>query len=84
MKLLKFSASWCQPCKQLDKLLTEALPEYPDIELVHMPIEDNKDSVSYYGIRSVPTMVMLDEDNTVLRISVGFDANKVKPFLAGT
>ena len=55
MKLLKFSAAWCQPCKQLDVFLAEALLEYPEIELVSMPIEDNKDSVSYYGIRTVPT-----------------------------
>jgi thioredoxin 1 len=84
MKLLKFSAAWCQPCKQLDKVLKEALPEYPEIELINMPIEDNKDSVSYYGIRSVPTMIIVDSNDQVLRTSVGFDANKVRPFLAGT
>lgn len=84
MKLLKFSAAWCQPCKQLDKFLTDVLPEYPDIELVQMPVEDNKDSAMYYNIRSVPTMIMVDNDDQVLRTLVGFNADKVKPFLAGT
>jgi thioredoxin 1 len=84
MKLLKFSAAWCQPCKQLDKVLKEALPEYPEVELVDMPIEKNQETVMYYNVRSVPTMIMVDENDQVLRTSVGFDANKVKPFLAGT
>jgi thioredoxin 1 len=84
MKLLKFSAAWCQPCKQLDKVLKEALPEYPEVELVDMPIEKNQETVMYYNIRSVPTMIMLDDNDQVLRTSVGFDPDKVKPFLAGT
>jgi thioredoxin 1 len=84
MKLLKFSAAWCQPCKQLDKVLKEALPEYPEVELVDMPIEKNQETVMYYNIRSVPTMIMVDENDQVLRTSVGFDPDKVKPFLAGT
>ena len=84
MKLLKFSAEWCNPCKQLDKFLIDILPEYSDIELVHMPVEENKDSAMHYNIRSVPTMIMIDEDNHVLRTLVGFNIDKVKPFLAGT
>ncbi len=84
MKLLKFSAAWCQPCKQLDAFLAEALLEYPEIELVSMPIEDNTDTVSYYGVRTVPTMIMVDDNDQVLRTSVGFTPTKVKPFLAGT
>jgi thioredoxin 1 len=84
MKLLKFSAAWCQPCKQLDKVLKEALPEYPEVELVDMPIEKNQETVMYYNVRSVPTMIMVDDNDQVLRTSVGFDPDKVKPFLAGT
>ena len=68
----------------LDAFLAEALLEYPEIELVSMPIESNTDTVSYYGIRTVPTMIMVDDNDQVLRTSVGFTPTKVKPFLAGT
>ncbi len=49
-----------------------------------MPIENNTDTVSYYGVRTVPTMIMVDDNDQVLRTSVGFTPTKVKPFLAGT
>jgi len=84
MKLLKFSAEWCAPCKQLKKDLDNYLPNYPEIELIEMPIESNKDSAEYYNIRSVPTLVMLNENNQVLRTITGYNPKTLGQFLAGT
>jgi thioredoxin 1 len=81
LKLLKFSAAWCQPCKQLDKLLEPLMGKYPDIELVNTFIEENPDLASYYNIRTIPTMIMIDNNEQVLRTMIGFKPKEVEPFL---
>lgn len=55
MKLIRFTASWCQPCKTLAKNLEQAGLDIP-IEVVD--IDENEELATKYGIRSVPTVVM--------------------------
>ena len=68
MKVLRFtaSASWCQPCEMLAKTLEEVNTQIP-IEVID--IDKNQHLAVNYGIRSVPTLVMLDGDIEVKRFS---------------
>lgn len=66
MKILRFTASWCQPCKALAKNLEEAKLNIP-IEVVD--IEVHTELASDYGIRSVPTLILIDENIEVKRIT---------------
>lgn len=65
-KVLRFTASWCQPCKMLAKTLEGITTEYP-IEVVD--IDDNQELSIQYGIRGVPTLVMLENDTEIKRIT---------------
>lgn len=66
MKLLKFSASWCQPCKQLSKTLEGMELPFPVSEI---DVDENREAAMEYGIRNVPTMILVDEnDNQIKRI----------------
>ncbi len=83
MKLLKFSAAWCGPCKQLQAHLEKLLPEdFPDIELVDMDITDDKAMATAWGVKSVPVLMVLDEMGEVNRALVGYQPNKLKGFLS--
>ena len=85
MKLLKFSADWCDPCKQLQAHLERILPEeFPHIELVDMNITDDPDVGKIWGVRSIPTLIVLDEMGETSRILIGYNPSKLKGFLAGT
>jgi thioredoxin 1 len=64
-RILRFTASWCEPCKALSMNLESANIEMP-IEVVDIDVHD--DLAREYGIRSVPTLVMLDENIEVKRI----------------
>jgi len=64
-RILRFTASWCGPCKALSMNLESANIEMP-IEVVDIDVHD--DLAREYGIRSVPTLVMLDENIEVKRI----------------
>lgn len=64
-RLLRFTASWCQPCKMLSLNLEKADLKMP-IEVVDIDV--HPEIASEYGIRSVPTLVMLDENVEVKRL----------------
>ena len=66
MKVLRFTASWCQPCKMLAKTLEDVETQIP-IEVID--IDENGDIAAEYGIRSVPTLIMLDGVIEVKRFS---------------
>jgi len=65
-KILRFTASWCQPCKGLAMNLMSADLDIP-IEVID--IDAYSEVAVEYGIRSVPTLVMLDENIEVKRSS---------------
>lgn len=64
-RILRFTASWCGPCKSLAMNLETASLGLP-IEVVD--IDTHSDIAQEYGIRSVPTLVMLDENTEVKRL----------------
>lgn len=65
-KILRFTASWCQPCKVLARNLESANSSIP-IEVIDIDV--HSDLAVEYGIRSVPTLVMKDENIEVKRFS---------------
>ena len=56
MEILKFSAEWCQPCRDL-KMLLDRMEIYP----TEYDIDMSPEFVASFGIRSVPTLVAVDE-----------------------
>ena len=65
-KILKFSASWCQPCKMLAKNLETAKLSVPVEEI---DIDEKTDMSVEYKIRGVPTLVMLEDGKEIKRVS---------------
>ena len=65
-KILRFTASWCQPCKALAMQLEEADIKLP-IEVIDIDV--HSELAVEYGIRSVPTLVMLDENIEMKRMT---------------
>lgn len=73
MKLLKFSASWCQPCKMLSKTLEGmTLP----LEIESFDIDENQQKAIDYGVRGVPTMVVVDDTGKEVKRVVGYKNEK--------
>jgi thioredoxin-like negative regulator of GroEL len=61
-KILRFTASWCQPCKQLAKTLESADLGVP-IEVIDIDV--NPEMVEEYQIRGVPTLVHLPSNQKI-------------------
>jgi thioredoxin 1 len=76
LKLLLFTASWCQPCKVVKPIVQELAEEYG---LPYTEIDVDKDSMlpRTYGVMGVPTLIFLRGNEVVDRIS----GVKTKSFL---
>lgn len=72
MKVLKFYGTWCQPCKLLDPIFEEIEENY-DVDIKHVDVDDdaNAELMTEHAIRSLPTVVFLDDDGEVIETLVG-------------
>lgn len=66
MKVYKFYAQWCQPCKVLSKVIEDAKDKI-NVEIVEFDIDAEMMTAINYGIRSVPTMVLVDDDEKEIK-----------------
>ena len=64
-RILRFTASWCNPCKSLASNLSEVDARIP-VEVIDIDVYP--EVAAEYGIRSVPTLVMLNENIEVKRV----------------
>ena len=65
MKIWKFFGSWCRPCKALTKAFAEAKIEHQDID-----VDKNEELADKYHVKSVHTVIVLDNVGLVLRLFV--------------
>ena len=63
-RILRFTASWCQPCKSMAMMLEEINADVP-VEVIDIDV--HSEIAMEYGIRSVPTLVMKDGNIEVKR-----------------
>ena len=73
--MLKFSATWCGPCKVLATTLKDAA------EIKSIDVEQDQETARKYNIRSVPTLVFLRNGKEVHRVSGSMPLQKYKDIL---
>lgn len=61
IEVLKFSASWCTPCKVMSATLKDAKG------IKEIDIDSNRELAIEYNVRSVPTLVFLKDGVEVER-----------------
>ena len=64
-KILYFSAAWCGPCKMLGPIM-ESLSGQINYEKID--VDNNQDLSIQYGVRNVPTLVLVDNGEAVGRL----------------
>jgi thioredoxin-like negative regulator of GroEL len=56
-KILYFSSTWCQPCKNFKPIMEQVSRELP---VQFVDVDASPDLVAEYGVRNVPTIVILN------------------------
>lgn len=79
MKVLKFYADWCGPCKMLSNILADV--ESP-VEIEEIDIDVKPEIAIKYHVRGVPTLILIDDaENVVRRQSGVITAEQFKTFV---
>ena len=68
MHILKFKANWCGPCKVMDQVIKDSKL---DIHVGDIDIDVAQNTAVEYGIRGVPTLIMLGHENEELGRKTG-------------
>ncbi len=68
LKLIDFYADWCAPCRMMDPIFEEVMPDYKDkVELERINVDENPQKAQEFGVMSIPTMVLLKDDKEIDR-----------------
>ena len=77
---IDFTARWCGPCKTMEPVLAALATEYQGrVRLAAIDVNDEPILAERYGVRSMPTLVILRDGREVGRI-VG---SRPRQFVAG-
>jgi thioredoxin 1 len=68
LKVTKFSASWCGPCKVLAPIFNEVKSEVGDVMYQDVDVDQSSDLAIQYKVRGVPTIVIEKDGQEVKRI----------------
>ena len=66
--IFKFGAEWCGPCKRLEPILDQLQKDYPDLIIRGIDIDEAPDLAAKYKIRTLPTIIILEDDIEVSRL----------------
>lgn len=69
-KLVKIEASWCGPCKVLDRLLKQLY--LPEGQIIKLDVESEEfEKSGFPKPRTIPTVHVVDENNEILQTISG-------------
>ena len=67
--LVDFWAEWCGPCKAIAPTLEEIAGDYDGrLKVVKVDVDENRQSATQYGIRSIPSLLLFKDGAEVDRI----------------
>jgi len=82
LKITKYTAHWCLPCSQLEKVMNEILPSYDTKVLYNVvDVEEEVDLAEKMQIRGVPTMIFEHDGEIVCRLVGLRSGNEIKAII---
>jgi len=78
-KLYYFSAPWCGPCRMLGPTMDKS-----GLAFTKVNVDDDTELAAKYGVRSVPTLLVVDNAGEEVKRLVGNqDLNTIKNWYNG-
>jgi thioredoxin 1 len=67
VKVKRFTASWCGPCKQLSPLFGQLQSEYTNVSFETIDVDNSPEETQKYMVTSVPTVIIEKDGQTIQR-----------------
>lgn len=82
LTLLKFHAPWCNPCRAMAPILESVVPEFENVNLKGIDIDEDPDSAVEFEVRSIPMLILLKNGERVGSLIGLKSADEIKAFIA--
>jgi len=83
-QVIKFSASWCGPCKAIAPILEKVSEEYKNkIDIYKIDVDAQYELSKYFGIRSIPTLLFIPVEGKPERAVGSLQKDKIDSFIKG-
>ena len=80
-KLIMFSAAWCGPCKQAKPVFNQLKESIRDVQMEIIDIDEHREMAQDFGITSVPTFMVIENDEEVARLVGAQNVVRVRELL---
>ena len=74
--MVKLGASWCQPCKAMDREIDNAVASNPKLEnrVFRVDVDEDPDFALEFNVMSVPTTLLVSEGKSEIKGVPDFEA----------
>ena len=79
--VVDFWAEWSGPCKKLAPVFEEVSKEMEDVKFGKVDMEEHDDLGGQFGVRALPTLLILKEGEEVARTSGAMPKKKLKNWI---
>ena len=66
--VVKFWATWCQPCKLFEPTLKKLEDEFNDLTFLSIDVDQVPSLAQEYKIRTVPTILIIQDGSEINRV----------------
>lgn len=78
-----FQAEWCGPCKQQKPIVEQLAEDHPEVDIEEHDIEEDTELTNKYQVRSVPTIIIENDDQVVGQFTGLTQENELAETLSG-
>lgn len=78
--VLRFTATWCPPCRALAPIFDEVAAENPDVKTYVIDVDQNQEIAAKFGIKGIPTLMKIENGSVTLQMSGAQPKPEVEKF----
>lgn len=79
--LIKYTATWCGPCKKLEPILHQLQLDLPNLSITVVDVDEEPELAKEYKIKSLPTLIFIKDKEEINRIAGLTTLNEIKKLL---